>query len=269
MGQHLLLPTGNHVNNLLSLTTIWHTMKITIITATRNNGATLNETINSVISQTHTDIDYIIIDGNSTDNSLDIIKQWQARYPDKIRYISESDNGVYNAINKGINLAKGEIIGLLHGNDYFSSSNILSQVAERFKSAQTDMIYGDINFVNKKGKCVRHYSSKNFTPQMLNIGIAPPHPSLYLRKNIHEKYGNYKEDYIVGADFELFIRLMLVYNIKGEYLPLNMVTMRTGGLSTQLKNRIFTNNKEKLRALKENGIQASFFSLLKRYKYYL
>lgn len=242
-------------------------MKITIITATKNNEATLNETIDSVINQTHTDIDYIIIDGNSTDNSLDIIKQWHAKYPNIIRYISEPDNGVYNAINKGLNLAKGEIIGLLHGNDYFSSSNILSQVAERFKSTQTDMIYGDINFVNKKGKCVRHYSSKNFTPKMLSIGIAPPHPSLYLRKNIHERYGNYNESYIVGADFELFVRLMLIYNVKGEYLPLNMVTMRTGGLSTQLKNRLFTNSKEKLRALKENGIKSSPFSLLKRYKY--
>lgn len=244
-------------------------MKITIITATKNNEATLNETIYSVINQTHTDIDYVIIDGNSSDNSLDIIKQWQSKYPNKIRYISEPDNGVYNAINKGIKLAKGEIIGLLHGNDYFSSLDILSQVAEKFKSAQTVMIYGDVNFINKKGKCVRLYSSKNFIPAMLKIGIAPPHPSLYLRKDIYDKYGKYKEDYIVGADFELFVRLMLVHNIYGEYIPLNMVTMRSGGLSTQLKNRIYTNNKEKHKALKENGMKIPLIKLLARYFYYL
>ena len=244
-------------------------MKITIITATKNNGKTLNETINSVISQTHKDIDYIIIDGNSTDNSLDIIKQWQAKYPDKIRFISEADNGVYHAINKGINLAEGEIIGLLHGNDFFSSTDILSQVAKKFISSNAEMIYGDVHFINKQGKCIRRYSSKDFTPSLLNIGIAPPHPSLYLKKHIYNKYGKYKENFIVGADFEFFVRLMLVHNISGEYLPINMVTMRTGGLSTQLKNRIYTNNKEKLRALNENGINASFFNLLKRYKYYL
>ncbi|MBQ7041228.1 MAG: glycosyltransferase [Muribaculaceae bacterium] len=243
-------------------------MKITIITATKNNGETLNETIYSVINQTHTDIDYIIIDGNSSDNSLDIIKQWQTKYPDKIRYISEPDNGVYNAINKGINLAEGEIIGLLHGNDYFSSSNILSQVAEKFKPSQIDMIYGNVNFVNKKGECIRYYSPKDFTPEMLNIGIAPPHPSLYLRKHIYDKYGKYKEDYIVGADFELFVRLMLIHNIKGEYLPLNMVTMRSGGLSTQFRNRIYTNSKEKYKALKENGIKIPLIKLLTRYFYY-
>lgn len=244
-------------------------MKITIITATKNNESTINETINSVISQTHQDIDYIIIDGDSADNSLAIIKSWQQQYPNKIRYISEPDNGVYNAINKGIDLAKGEIIGLLHGNDFFSSNNILAQIDEKFSNPMTDMTYGDINFINNKGQHKRKYSAKKFTPSMLNIGIAPPHPSLYLRKKIYDKYGKYKEDYIVAADFEMFVRLMLVHNITGEYIPLDMVTMRMGGLSTQLRHRLYTNSNEKYRALKENSIKVSIFNLLKRYLHYL
>lgn len=244
-------------------------MKITIITATKNNENTINETINSVINQTHQDIDYIIIDGNSSDGSLDIIKRWHQQYPNKIRYISESDNGVYNAINKGINLAKGEIIGVLHGNDFFSSNSILSEIANIFTNPEIDMTYGDIHFINKKGQYRRLYSAKNFTPSMLNIGIAPPHPSLYLRKKIYDKYGKYKENYIVGADFEMFVRLMLVHNIIGKYIPLDMVTMRLGGLSTQLRHRIYTNNKEKYKALKENAIGTPFINLLKRYIYYL
>lgn len=244
-------------------------MKITIITATKNNGKTINETINSVISQTHQDIDYIIIDGNSSDNSLEIIKHWYIQYPDKIRYISESDSGVYNAINKGIELAKGEIIGFLHGNDTFTSNNILSEISKKFSSPEINMIYGDVHFINKKGKCTRYYSAKKFTPSMLNIGIAPPHPSLYLRKHIYNTYGKYKESYIVGADFEMFVRLMLVHNITGEYLPLDMVAMRLGGLSTQLRHRLYTNNKEKHKALTENAIKVPFIKLLKRYMYYL
>lgn len=243
-------------------------MKVTIITATRNNASTLDATISSVMSQTHRDIDYIIIDGASTDNSIDIIRTWQQRHPDKIRYISEPDSGVYNAINKGISMAQGDIIGILHGNDFFSSQFIIENIVQTMNDNNVKYIYGDVVYINNHSKkIVRYYSARHFSPQMLLMGIAPPHPSLYVRRDIFSFVGLYKEDYLIGADFDFFIRLMLVKNITGQYLPINMVTMTSGGLSTQFYHRIFTNNREKYRALSENGFKIKRFALLKRYFY--
>lgn len=219
------------------------------------------------MEQAHTDIDYIIVDGGSTDNSIEIIEHWKQLYPNNIRYISQTDNGIYEAINKGIKIATGDVIGTLHSGDRFYSPNVLSIIAHTMSDPQINMIYGDVHYVNNSGRIVRKYSSKKFKPELLKIGIAPPHPSLFLRKSIFEKYGLYKENYLIGADFELFVRLMLVNNLPGHYLPLDMVEMSTGGLSTQLFHRIFTNNKEKYRALRENSINVCCFSLLKRYLY--
>ncbi len=243
-------------------------MKITVITATKNNASSIDDTISSVMQQTHTDIDYIIIDGNSNDGSQEIIARWQRRYPDKIRVICEPDTGVYQAINKGIAIAEGEIIGTLHGNDRFSSSDILEQIANTMRATDADILYGDIHYISPRtGKTTRYYSAKDFTPEMLKMGIAPPHPSLYARKEVFQQFGIYKENYLIGADFDMFLRLMLVNKVKEAYLPVDMVTMTNGGLSTRLYHRIFTNNREKLRALKENSIPISRFSLLKRYLY--
>lgn len=243
-------------------------MKITVITATRNNAGTIAGTIESVMQQTHDDIDYIIIDGASTDGSLEIINEYRRRYPDRIRCISEPDNGVYQAINKGIGMAHGEIIGTLHGNDRFSSPTVLAEVARAMSDPETKMLYGDVHYTPPgSDKITRRYSSKDFDTRMLKMGIAPPHPSLYLRSEVFRQYGLYKEDYLIGADFDIFLRLMLVHGIRGTYLPVDMVTMTTGGLSTRLYHRIFTNNREKRRAFRENSIPVSCFSLLKRYLY--
>ncbi len=245
-------------------------MKISVITATRNNAATLDATIQSVMNQTHTDIDYIIVDGASTDNSLDIIRRWAELYPERIRYISEPDSGVYNAINKGIRMAQGDIIGTLHGNDRFTSADILSRINTSFESPEVNFIYGDIHYINPRtGKTGRHYSAARFTPSSLLNGIAPPHPTLYMRSCILQSIGLYKEDYLIAADFDMFIRLCLIHKIPGTYLPFDMVEMTTGGLSTRLYHRIFTNNREKLRALRENSLKISLFSILKRYLYAL
>lgn len=243
-------------------------MKITVITATRNNAKTISHTVDSVMRQTHDDIDYIIIDGASTDGSMEVIADKQRQYPGRIRVISEPDNGVYQAINKGIRIARGEIIGTLHGNDRFTSPDILHHVNRVMADKAIEMIYGDVHYISpRSNRVTRHYSSADFTPELLKMGIAPPHPSLYLRKGIFSRYGLYKEDYLIGADFDMFLRLMIVNGIKGKYLPLDMVTMTTGGLSTRLFHRIFTNNREKYRALKENSVPVSCFSLLKRYLY--
>ncbi len=245
-------------------------MKISVITVTLNNSIALEKTIKSVMEQTYSDIEHIIIDGGSIDGSLAIIKRWQQRFPDKIKYVSEADSGVYNAINKGIALATGDIIGLLHGNDFFSSDGILAQMVEKMNETKAPMIYGDIHYINPQdGNTVRNYSARDFSPEMLRKGIAPPHPSLYLRREIFKRHGVYKEDYRVAADFEMFVRLMLVNDVKAVYLPADMVTMTTGGLSTRLRHRLITNTAEKYRALKENGIKTNLFTLLMRYFYIL
>ena len=242
-------------------------MKISVITATRNNAATLEATIKSVMQQTYNDIELIIVDGASTDNSVEIIARWQQLHPDKIKYVSEPDSGVYNAINKGIKMTNGDIIGTLHGNDTFASPDILSQVAQAMSNSDIDFVYGDISYRNKAGKKVRYYSSADYDKSMLRYGIAPPHPSLYARKEVFDTIGLYKENYLIAADFDFFIRLMIVNNRPSQYLPLEMVTMSMGGLSTTLRHRILTNNREKYRALRENGIRVCPLLLLKRYFY--
>ena len=242
-------------------------MKISVITATLNNAATLDATIKSVMHQTHNDIELIVVDVASTDNSVEIISRWQQLYPDKIRFISEPDNGVYNAINKGLKMASGDVIGTLHGNDTFTSTHILEQVAQAMSHNNIDFVFGDISYCDKAGKKVRYYTSADYDKSMLRYGIAPPHPSLYVRKNVFDAIGLYKEDYLIAADFDFFIRLMAVNNLPSQYLPLDMVTMSMGGLSTTLRHRIFTNNREKYRALRDNGIKICPLSLLKRYFY--
>lgn len=241
-------------------------MKFSIITATRNNVATLSATIESVLLQKNVEIEYIIVDGASNDGSLDVIKKYAHKYPQIIRFISEPDNGVYSAINKGIKMATGDIVGLLHGNDTYSSSEILSQINEAMQSGDVPFVFGDVKYTKVgSDRVVRYYSSARFEVSDLLQGIAPPHPSLYMRRELFKKYGLYKEDYLIGADFDMFLRLMVVNKLQGKYLALDMVTMTTGGLSTRLYHQIFTNNREKCRALRENSCNVSLFLLLKRY----
>lgn len=240
-------------------------MKITIITATYNNADFIEATIKSVLAQSYKNIEYIIVDGASTDGSLEVIRRYAEQYP-QISYLSEPDCGVYSAINKGVKMSTGDIVGLLHGNDTFSSATVLEQVAQMMSNADVPFIYGDVKYTAPHGsKIVRYYSSAQFSIDKLQQGIAPPHPSLYMRKELFESYGLYKEDYLIGADFDMFLRLMVVNKLEGKYLPLDMVTMTTGGLSTRLYHQIFTNNREKYRALKENSCNVSVYLLLKRY----
>ena len=229
-------------------------MKATIITATRNDAPTIRSTMLSVLEQSHADIDYIVVDGMSTDGASDIIDSISLT-DRRVRVVRERDNGVYQAINKGIALGEGEIVGTLHGNEAFE------------ENSDIDVVFGDVHFENKKGIIVRHYSSAAFTPEKLLIGIAPPHPSLYVRRSVFDRFGFYKEDYLIGADFDMFLRLLYVNKVGYMRLGIDMVAMSLGGLSTQLFHRIVTNNREKYRALRENGVNVSRFALLKRYFY--
>lgn len=245
-------------------------MKISLITITYNSGKTLADTINSVLEQTYSNIEYIIVDGASKDNTVSIIKKYEPLFERRIKWISEPDKGLYDAMSKGIKMATGEVIGILNSDDFFTSNSVLQKIAEAFEQdGQLDAVYGDVHFVhpNQLDKCVRYYSSKIFKRNLMKLGFMPAHPSFYLRKECFEKYGMYKTDYKIAADFEFLLRVIYKAKIKTKYLPIDMVTMRTGGASTsgiESHKRIMN---EHLRAFRENDIYTNRLLLSLRYIY--
>lgn len=241
-------------------------MKVSIITATYNSGKTLRDTINSVLDQSYENIEYLVIDGLSKDNTIDIIREYEPLFKGRMKWISEKDNGLYDAFNKGIRMATGDVVGVLNSDDFFTSSQVISQIVEGF-DAKSDAIYGDIHFVapDNLKKSVRYYSSKIFRPQLMRYGIMPAHPSFYCRKECFEKYGFYKTDYKIGADFDLLLRFLFVNHLSAKYLSLDVVTMRTGGVSTDGWRAKQQNTKDMVRALKENGVRSNAFMVSMRY----
>ena len=238
-------------------------MKISIITVVYNNALTITDAINSVLSQSYSDIEYIIIDGSSTDGTLSIIKEYGFRIN---KIISEKDNSLYDAMNKGIIVATGEIIGILNSDDYFYDNDIISKVALQFKNYEIDAVIGDIIFVNKDGsKNIRKYSSKNWDPSKFAKGIMPPHPSFFVKRKLFFTLGFYRLDFLIASDFELMVRFLLKNEIKWKYLNQIITKMLVGGVSNySLKNRLLI-NKEIVKACHLNGIKTNLFIIAFRY----
>lgn len=245
-------------------------MKVSLITITYNSEKTLEDTLKSVLEQTYSNIEYIIVDGASKDKTKSIIQQYESHFKGRIKWISEPDKGLYDAMSKGIRMATGDVVGILNSDDFFTSNDVLQNIAEAFKQdSQLDAIYGDVHFVHPSNlnKCVRYYSSKIFKRKLMKLGFMPAHPSFYIRRECFDQYGLYKTDYKVAADFEFLLRVIYKAKIKTKYLPLDMVTMRTGGASTsgiESHKRIM---KEHLRAFRENGIYTNSLLLSLRYIY--
>ena len=236
-------------------------IRITVITVTYNSAKTLWRTLESVKAQDHPDIEHIIVDGASTDGTVELVKKFGIK-----NWISEPDKGMYDAINKGIKMATGDIIGILNSDDCYNDETILGQVADAFSDDELEAIYGDIRFVQKhKRKTQRYYSAKHFHPGKFAWGYMPPHPSFYARKATYEKLGGYQTDYIIAADYELLIRFLCTNRIKARYLPLLMVDMLPGGLSNQSWKSRWLLNKEIVRACQENGIQTNMLKLSLKY----
>ena len=244
-------------------------MKISIITATYNSGRTIRDTIESVLRQTYTDFEYIIKDGGSKDDTLAIVKEYAPKFGDKIKAISEPDQGIYDAMNKGIQMATGDVIGILNSDDFYTSADALQVIADTFANNDIDATYGDIHFVNDDdlSKCVRYYSSAIFRRSFMRFGLMPAHPSFYCKKTAYEKYGIFDTSYKVAADFENLLRLIYVGNIKTKYIKKDFVTMRMGGASTAGFSSRTQIMKDHLRALKANGIYSNVFLLSLRYVY--
>lgn len=244
-------------------------MKITVITITYNSSETLADTIKSVLSQTYEDLEYLIIDGKSKDNTLNIIQMYYPLFNGKMKYISEPDKGLYDALNKGLKMSTGDIVGFLHSDDFFTSNDILQKIATEFSDSKLDAVYGDIHFVKPSDltKCTRYYSSKPFKPYLMRFGFMPAHPSFYCKKSCYLTYGGFDTSYKIAADFENLLRLIYKHKIKIKYIPCDFVTMRMGGASTSGLNSHKQIMKDHLRALKSNGVYSNRFLLSLRYIY--
>lgn len=229
---------------------------ISIITATFNSAKTLKDTIQSVLRQTNKDFEYLIIDGGSTDETIDIVKSYESEFSGRLKWVSEKDQGIYDAMNKGIKMASGDVVGILNSDDYFTSDDILQTVADAFKCQEIDAIYGDIHFIRDGNpqKCIRYYSSRMFRPFWLRFGFMPAHPSFYCKREVYERAGGYRLDYAIGSDYDMMVRLFKQYKIVSCYINKDFVTMRTGGASTRNVQSRLTLIKENVRACRDNGI---------------
>ena len=244
-------------------------IKISVITISQNSAETIRHTFDSVLMQTHYDIDYIVIDGASTDNTVDIIKEYETLFKGRMKWVSEPDNGLYDAINKGISMATGDVIGCLNSDDFFTKNDVLSKIADTFADENHDIVFGDVHFVkpNNLHKRVRYYSSKRFHPRYFRVGFMPAHPSFYVRRRYYQEYGVYSLDYCISSDFDLLIRFLHMHKLRYKYIPMDFVTMRTGGTSTKnLKSRWLL-NKEDIRACRKYGIKTNWFYMVLRYFY--
>lgn len=239
-------------------------MKISIVTVAYNSQNTIRDTIESVLRQTYANIEYILVDGKSSDKTMEIVRE----YSDRIScVVSEEDNGIYDAMNKGLMLASGDFVGILNSDDFFSSNDVVSKMVEFLKKNECDAVYGDVHYVDclNINEVTRYYSSKWFSRWMMRFGFMPAHPSFYVKSEMFKKLGYYSTDYKIAADFELLLRFIFVNSINIKYLPLDFVAMRIGGVSNRsIKSHkvIFSEHKK---ALKKNGVYSNTFFLLMRY----
>lgn len=242
---------------------------ISIITATFNSAKTLKDTIQSVLRQTNKDFEYLIIDGGSTDETIDIVKSYESEFSGRLKWVSEKDQGIYDAMNKGIKMASGDVVGILNSDDYFTSDDILQTVDNAFKSHEIDAIYGDIHFIRDGNpqKCVRYYSSRMFRPFWLRFGFMPAHPSFYCKREIFDKAGLYSLDYKIGADYEMMVRLFKRHKIKSLYANKDFVTMRTGGASNNNVRSRLTLIEEDVKACRVNGLYTNRFFIMLKFLY--
>ncbi len=281
-------------------------MKFSIITAVYNNKASLKKAIESLRTQSYKDFEHIIVDGASTDGTVEILRHFDKLseglaqddnekqgddYKNKLKWISEPDKGIYDAINKGINMASGDMIGLLHSDDTFTSPEVLSKIADKFSDDNIDSVYSDLVYVRDAGKeqsvegigqdsektdhsslitdyyVLRYWKSGDPSSlitrtKWIKQGWMPPHPTLFVRKAVFEKYELYDTNFKIASDYEMILRLFYKYKISSSYLPVTIYAMKTGGTSNKSLGNIFTKSKEDYLAMKMNDIPFPLFTLL-------
>ena len=239
-------------------------LSVSVITVCYNSASTLDACIQSVIMQDLFNVQHIVIDGASTDNTAEVLKKYQQNISN---ILSESDKGIYDAMNKGIKLATGDIICFLNADDQYANEHVLSTVVKHIHQYDLDALLGDVVFFNPKNpdKIIRRYRSDRFTPSKLAWGWMPSHPAIFLKKNIIDQVGYFKIDYRIAGDYEYVVRAFYKKNIKYRHLSEVMVRMQIGGASSENWRSRWLLNKEVLRACRENGVSTNIFKILSKY----
>ena len=233
-------------------------MKISIITITYNSAKTLQRSLESVQSQTYKDIEHVIVDGASTDNTKELIETYASQHKN-VRWISEKDNGIYNALNKGIKMATGDVIGFLHSDDVLYAPDSIEQIAAAFQDPKIDVVYGDLQYC-KNGKIVRSWKSNEFNPRSLKYGWMPPHPTMYVRKEVYQQVGEYDEWFHIAADYDMMLRIFKG-GYQSHYIPQVLVRMETGGASNKNTKARLSKTQEDYIVLKKNHVGAGYLTV--------
>lgn len=247
-------------------------MKISIVTVTYNAAQFIENCLRSVIEQNHPDIEYLVIDGCSEDSTLSILSRYNAEIT---QIVTEKDQGMYDALNKGIRMASGQVVGLLNADDFFADKNVVANISRAFETSEADVLYGDLWYVDQHdtNKVLRKWKSKPYTPGMFQWGWMPAHPTFYAKRELFEKWGPYRLDMGSAADYELMLRFMHQHQARSVYLPELMVKMRAGGMSnSSVENRLKANRAD-LEAMRINGIRfpkvAAFLKPLRKIPQFL
>ena len=227
--------------------------RISVVTAVFNRVATIAEAMQSVQSQTYSNVEHVVQDGGSSDGTYDVVK---GLVTERSEIVSERDNGIYDAINRGIQRASGDVIGLMHSDDFFADADVLSKVAHAFGDSTIDGVYGDLQYVAEHDptRVIRHWRSGNYHPALLKRGWMPPHPTLYLRREVFDRFGLYDTSFKIAADYDAMLRYLVKGQIELAYIPEVLVKMRLGGESNRSLERILLKSREDLRAIRRNGV---------------
>jgi glycosyltransferase involved in cell wall biosynthesis len=228
-------------------------VKVSVITASWNRAAVLRECLDSVASQRHPAIEHLVVDGGSQDGTLELLRE---RSSQLARWVSEPDKGIYDALNKGVRMSTGDVVGFLHADDVFNGPQVLSRVADAFSDPAVSAVYGDLQYVQKNdlGKVVRHWKSCSFERSRLAWGWMPPHPTLYVRRSCFETVGLFDTGFRIAADYDFILRLCSSPDFKAVYLPEVLIKMRVGGASNRSLGNIWLKSREDLRALRSSGV---------------
>lgn len=236
-------------------------MKVSIITVCYNSASTLEDTLRSVLEQDYADVEYIVVDGGSTDGTLSLIEKYKGRIS---KIISEKDQGLYFALNKGIALATGEVVGILHSDDLYAHPAVVSRVVKEFEAKKTDSVYADLQYVSRNNmqKVIRHWKSAPYNAALFLKGWMPPHPTFFVKRKCYAAFGSFNTQFKFAADYELMLRFLYKHKISASYIPEVLVKMRTGGKSNAtIRNRVQANREDRL-AWKVNGLKAGNLTLL-------
>ena len=239
-------------------------MKVSLITVSYNAASVIQTCIESVLAQDYPDIEYLIIDGASMDGTVELVQS----YGDRItRFVSEPDKGIYDAMNKGIQLGTGDIVGLLNADDLYANDQIISRVVQEFQSKQVDTVYGDLVYIqdNNLDQIVRYFPGVDFHPNKLRKGMMPPHPTFFVKRELYEQFGMFDTQYKIVADFDLMVRLFHTHQVSYSYIPEVLVKMRSGGASTQGIKSTLTINQEMLHSCRSHGISTNLPLIYSKY----